>query len=93
MSAAAGIVVIEMATPTRAADLPSVTESIPAAPAHSATTTEKPSGAAIACAMLLPIRRNSSGATPTQRRSTVDRYASRIAAVNPIVTAPNPRTT
>ena len=40
MSAAAGIVVIEIATPTSAPDLPSVTESMPAAPAHSATTTE-----------------------------------------------------
>ena len=43
--AAAGTVVTEMATPTRAPDLAEVSESVPAAPASSATTNEKASGA------------------------------------------------
>jgi len=93
MSAAAGIVVIEIATPTSAADLPSVTESMPAAPAQSATTTEKPSGAAIASAIAFPTRWNSSGAIPTTRSSRVDANASAIAAVKPTATARKPRTT
>ena len=43
--AAAGTVVTEMATPTRAADFAEVRERVPAAPARRATTKLKASGA------------------------------------------------
>ena len=47
MLAAAGIVVTEISTPISAPDLAEVRESIPAAPAKTATMTEKASGLAM----------------------------------------------
>ena len=44
MLAAAGIVVTEISTPTRAPDLADVSERMPAAPARTATITVKSSG-------------------------------------------------
>ena len=47
MLAAAGIVVTEISTPTRAPDLAEVSESMPAAPAKQATRNEKSFGLAM----------------------------------------------
>ena len=63
MFAAAGIVVTEMSTPISAPDFAVDSDSIPATPARSATTTESASG----CAMKRVCERSSSAAASGPR--------------------------
>src|SRR3954452_18090254 len=75
MLAAAGIVVTEISTPTRAPDLAEVSESIPAAPAKQATSTEKVSGLAMKWVRGLATLLKSASTRPVATQIRVNRKA------------------
>ncbi len=93
MSAAAGIVVTEMNTPSRALVLDWVSETIPTTPARTATTTEKKFGVLIRLDTGLRPRSNPSGWSPRPRTSSANSRVISTASRKPHSSASSPSRT
>ena len=91
MLAAAGIVVTEISTPTRAPDLAEVSESIPAAPAKQATMNEKASGLEMNWVSGLSTLLKSASTRPVATQISVNRKAAVIPTGKPTARAVSER--
>jgi hypothetical protein len=90
MSAAAGMVVMEMNTPISAPALDSVSETTPASPATTATTTENRLGELIRSETGRTPRRYSCGVRPDQRMHRANSRVTAIASTNPASSTSRP---
>ncbi|GAA3317288.1 hypothetical protein GCM10020219_038390 [Nonomuraea dietziae] len=80
----AGMVVTEMKTPTRAEDLPAVTDSTPAAPASSATMKDHLSGLTMNWTSSWPMSRESWSIQPRPLETSAHAKVIAIPTANPI---------
>ena len=89
--AAAGSVATDTSTPMSAPDFAVLSESIPAAPAHTATKNEKKSGEAMTFDRLWSSTRNSSGVRPVAWNASENSVTAQIASGKPTASAAKDR--